>query len=225
MAKKDIKDSIEIIESPEALAKEVSNIENLFKKNSKMIYGLVGIIILGAAAYFGNKYYQNSQAEEGEKELFKAVYSFEADSLTKANQELLSVSDNYGGSAQNLADFYLGASYLKQGRFNEAIEKLKNFSSGDLLVQARAYSLIGDAYMENKAYSEAISYYQKAAEYRENKFFTPGYLVKLAVAYEANNNIEGAMDAYTKIIEDYPNSAEIGLAKKYKSMLEGSIQE
>jgi len=39
---------------------------------------------------------------------------------------------------------------LKQGKFEDAIEYLKKFNAGDLLIQARAYSLIGDAYLELK---------------------------------------------------------------------------
>lgn len=222
MAKKDLKESIEIIESPEALREEVSKVEKVIEKNSKTIFIGVGIVVVGLLAFFGNKYYQNSQAEEGEKKLFPAVYQFEADSLDKANQELLAVTNDFGGSASNLADFYLGVSYLKQGKFKEAIEKLKNFKSGDLLVQARAYSLIGDANMETKNYSEAISYYEKAAEYKANDSFTPGYLLKLAIAYETNGQNEEAIETYGKIIDNHPLSGEATISKKYKAMLESA---
>jgi hypothetical protein len=49
------------------------------------------------------------------------------------------------------------------------------------LVQARAYSLIGDAYAEKKSFGDAIDYYKKASEYKSNKFFTPSYLMKLVL--------------------------------------------
>lgn len=222
MAKKDLKESIEIIESPEALREEVTKFEKTIEKNSKTIYIIAGIAVIGLAAFFGNKYYQNSQAEEGEKKLFSAVYAFESDSLNTANQELLAISDEFGGSTQNLADFYLGVSYMKQGRFNDAIEKLKNFESGDLLVQARAYALIGDCYMETKAYSEAIPYLVKASEYKPNDTFTPGYLLKLAIAYEANEDNQEAIETYSKIIDNYPIAPEAMAAKKYKGMLESA---
>jgi TolA-binding protein len=120
---------------------------------------------------------------------------------------------------------YLGITLLKQGKYDNAIEKLKNFSSGDLLVQARAYSLIGDAYSEKKSYAEAIEYYTKAADYKSNKFFSPGYLLKLANAYEANKQSKEALDTYTAITEKYPEAAEAIPAKKYKALLESSISE
>ena len=110
---------------------------------------------------------------------------------------------------------------MKQGKYDEAIEHLKDFSAGDILIQARAYSLIGDAYMEKKQPAEAIDYYDKAANHEPNKFFSPSYLMKLALAYELANQKEKAIEAYDKIISQYEDSAEANNAKKYKSKLEG----
>jgi TolA-binding protein len=94
-----------------------------------------------------------------------------------------------------------------------------------LLVQARALSLVGDAYSEKKSYTDAIEFYQKAAEYKPNKFFSPGYLLKLANAQEANKQSKEALATYTEITEKYPQSAESVPAKKYKALLESSISE
>ena len=93
------------------------------------------------------------------------------------------------------------------------------------MVQARAYSLIGDAYSEKKSYADAIGFYQKASDYKANKFFTPTYMLKLATAYEANKQPKEALDVYTQITEKFPQSAESIPAKKYKAQLESSISE
>jgi predicted negative regulator of RcsB-dependent stress response len=186
MAKKEKKDVLEIIESPEALQQEVSKVTGFFEKNKSTMLGAGIALIALVAGFFGYQWYQNSQDVEGEKKLYKAVYAFESDSLSVAAKEMSKISDEFGGNTQNLSDLYLGITLLKQGKYDQAIEKLKNFSSSDLLVQARAYSLIGDAYSEKKSFGEAINYYQKAADYKPNKFFTPTYLLKLALAFEAN---------------------------------------
>jgi tetratricopeptide (TPR) repeat protein len=185
-----------------------------------------GIALIAlVAGFFGYQWYQNSQDVEGEKKLYKAVYAFESDSLSAAAKEMSKISDEFGGNTQNLSDLYLGITLLKQGKYDQAIEKLKNFSSSDLLVQARAYSLIGDAYSEKKSFGEAINYYQKAADYKPNKFFTPTYLLKLALAFEANKQEKEALDAYSQITDKFPESAESIPAKKYKALLESSISE
>lgn len=225
MAKKEKKDVMEIIESPEALQQEVSKVTGFFEENKSTTLGAGIILIAIVAGFFGFQWYKNSQDVEGEKKLYKAVYAFESDSLSAAAKEMAKISDDFGGNTQNLSDLYLGITLLKQGKYDQAIEKLKNFSSSDLLVQARAYSLIGDAYAEKKSFGEAIDYYQKAAEYKPNKFFTPTYLLKLALAFEANKKGKEALDAYSQITDKFPESAESVPAKKYKALLESSISE
>ena len=225
MAKKEKKDVMEIIESPEALQQEVSNVTGFFEENKSTTLGAGIVLIALVAGFFGYQWYKNSQDVEGEKKLYKAVYAFESDSLSAAAKEMAKISDEFGGNTQNLSDLYLGITLLKQGKYDQAIEKLKNFSSSDLLVQARAYSLIGDAYSEKKSFGEAIEYYQKAADYKPNKFFTPTYLLKLALAFEANKQGKEALDAYSQITDKFPESAESIPAKKYKALIESSISE
>jgi TolA-binding protein len=225
MAKKEKKDVMEIIESPEALQQEVSKVTGFFEENKSTTLGAGIVLIALVAGFFGYQWYKTSQDVEGEKKLYKAVYAFESDSLSAAAKEMAKISDEFGGNTQNLSDLYLGITLLKQGKYDQAIEKLKNFSSSDLLVQARAYSLVGDAYAEKKSFGEAIEYYQKAADYKPNKFFTPTYLLKLALAFEANKQGKEALDAYSQITDKFPESAESIPAKKYKALLESSISE
>ncbi len=225
MAKKEKKDVMEIIESPEALQQEVSKVTGFFEENKSTTLGAGIVLIALVAGFFGFQWYKNSQDVEGEKKLYKAVYAFESDSLSAAAKDMAKISDEFGGNTQNLSDLYLGITLLKQGKYDQAIEKLKNFSSSDLLVQARAYSLIGDAYSEKKSFGEAIEYYQKAADYKPNKFFTPTYLLKLALAFEANKQGKEALDAYSQITDKFPESAESIPAKKYKALIESSISE
>jgi predicted negative regulator of RcsB-dependent stress response len=231
MAKKE-KSGLEIIESPEALQQEFNKAEGFLKTNQKLLTIIGGIILAVILGVVGYNYYTKSQDEDAQAAMFTAVYAFEADSLKQAlngtggNEGLLAIADNYGGSnAGNLANFMAGAALVKQGKFDEAIEHLKNFSSSDLLIQGRAYLLIGDAYMEKKSTEDAITYYKKAAEYKPNKTFTPAYLMKLANAYEIAKNNKEALAVYAEIVEKYPDTIEIGNAKKYKSKLEGTVGE
>ncbi|NJO02755.1 MAG: tetratricopeptide repeat protein, partial [Bacteroidia bacterium] len=119
----------------------------------------------------------NNQEREAQEAMFPAVYYLQSDSLQRAVEG----DDNYPGfneisedyplsKAANLSHFYTGVAYLKQGEYQKAIDKLKDFSSSDLLIQARAYSLIGDAYLELKKYEAAIDAYQQAADYKPNAF-------------------------------------------------------
>ena len=223
---------MEFLEDPDALAGQFERAEDFFDQNRTIIFGVLGGIILLVAGFFGYRYYIGTQDETAQVELFPSVYQLESDSLKKAlngdgrTPGVLSVADNYGSTpAGNLAEFYAGAGLLKQGKYDEAIDHLKSFSSSDLLVQARAYALIGDAYMEKKSFDEAAEYYQKAADYKPNKYFTPTYLMKLAIAQEQAKQNDKAVETYNSIIEKYGQSVEAVNAKKYKSMLQATVGE
>lgn len=225
MAKKEENKSV--IENQEVLQEKVMGFENWLEQHPKTITGIVAVLLLAVAGYFGFNYYKDSQDAEAQKEMFQAVYYFEADSLKLAlngdgnNLGFIDIIDEYKFSnAANLAHFYAGVCYMKQGNYDAAILYLQDYSSNDLLVQPRAYSLIGDANMELGKYEEAVTYYNKAANYEPNKFYTPAYLMKAAVAYEKLNQNDKAREAYDKIITEFWDSPEYQNAVKLKARLE-----
>jgi TolA-binding protein len=74
--------------------------------------------------------------------------------------------------------------------------------------------------MELDRFEEAASYYSKASNYMPNKYFTPAYLMKEALAYEKLNQNEKAIAAYDRIITEFFDSPEFTNAKKYKARLQ-----
>jgi len=220
----------ELLENPEVLVEKLEGAEQWVEKNPKLVFGIVGILLLIVAGYFGFNYYISSQNDQAQREMFQAIYYFEADSLSLAlngdgnNLGFIDIIEEYKFTdAANLAHFYAGVSFMKQGKFEAARLYLLDFSSRDLLVQARAYSLIGDAYMEEENYADAATFYNKAASYKPNKFFTPSYLMKAALAHEKLNQNDKAKQAYDKIITNYTESAEYQNARKFKARLESNL--
>ncbi|SDK75184.1 Tetratricopeptide repeat-containing protein [Catalinimonas alkaloidigena] len=219
--------SDKVLESPDALRGQLDRTEDFFRKNRAIVLGValvVGLAIAGIAFW---RYAQRQNEVEAQQYMFPAVYYYEADSLNKAlngddiNYGLLYIADEYGSTdAGNLAKFYIGSIYLKQGQYQQAIDALQDFQSDDLLLPARADALIGDAYMELENYAQAISAYKEAANYKPNDQFTPRYLMKLALAYEKNNQMGEAATTYARIINEYPQAAEVTEAKKYKELAE-----
>jgi tetratricopeptide (TPR) repeat protein len=219
----------DLLENPEVIQEKLEGIEHWVEKNPKLLIGVVGVIVLAVGGFFGYRYWVGNQDAQAQKEMFQAVRYFEADSLNLAlngdgnNLGFLQIVEDYSlTEAGNLANFYAGAIYLKQGKFPLAIFHLEDYKANDLLVQARAFSLIGDAYMEQKSYDDAAKYYEKAAGYKPNKEFTPGYLMKAGLAYEKLNNLDKAKAAYQTIIDKYWESSEVQNAKKFKAKLESN---
>ena len=226
MAKKE-EHKHELLENPEALKEKLAGAESWLEQNPKIVVGVAAAILIIVGGYFAFNYYKNSQNDLAQKEMFQAVYYFEADSLDKAlngdgnNLGFLEIIDEYSVTdAANLANFYAGVSYLKQGKFELARLYLEDFNAADLLIQARAYGLVGDSYMEEKKYDDAAKYYNKAANYKPNKYFSPSYLMKEALAYEKLNQNDKARETYDKIINLYWESSEYQNARKFKARLE-----
>lgn len=226
MAKK-VEHKHELVENPQALAEKLHGAETWMERHPKTSIGVMAAVLLIIGGYFGYHYYKDNQESEAQREMFQAVYYFEADSLDRAlngdgnNLGFVAIIDDYGiTDAAKLANYYAGVAYLKQGKFEVARLYLEDFKSNDLLVQARAYSLIGDTYMEENKYQEAAEYYNKAAEYKPNKYFSPAYLMKAALAFEKNDQEDEAIAAYDKIINEYYDSPEFQEARKFKARLE-----
>jgi len=235
MAKTDIKNAKaqqeqanELLENPDVIADRLGRGEAFLQKNSKIVGGVIIAIVLVIAGILFFQINRANQNKEAQAEMFQAVYYWEADETELAlngdgeNLGLLAIVDQYSGTeAANLAHFYIGSLYLSEGQFQQAIDHLRQFSSNDFFVQGRAYSLIGDAHMELGQTGDAISAYKRAADYRENKFFTPRYLNKLAIAYEQNGDISNAIRTYDEIETQYFESYEYTAARKHKARLEG----
>ncbi|ERM84047.1 cytochrome C biosynthesis protein [Rhodonellum psychrophilum GCM71 = DSM 17998] len=218
----------ELLENPEVIAERLNRGETFIKKNSKIFGGILiaGILVIAGVLFYQiNKQNQNKKAQA---EMFQAVYYFEQDSTDLAlngdgsNPGFLKIVDQYSGTAAaNLSHFYIGAIYLSEGKFKESIDHMKKFSADDYFVQARAYALLGDANLELGNTKEAISFYKKAADEKENKYFTPRYLSKLAIAYEEAGDFDNAVKTYSIIEDKYFESFEFTAARKHKARLEG----
>jgi len=230
MAKKETKKSeqSELIENPEVIAEKLVPGEDFLKSNSKILAGIfaVAVVLIGGVLFF--QYNTQQQNEKAQAEMFQAVYFFEQDSVDFAlngdgiNKGFLTIIEDYPRTdAANLSHFYTGSIYLSQKKFEDALTYLEEFSSDDYLVQAKAYSLIGDANLELGKTEEAIAQYTKAARTNENKFMSPKYLAKLAVAQEEAGKVEDAIKTYTEIEEKYYESFEFAAARKHKARLEG----
>jgi len=193
-----------------------SKLEQYIEENKKPISIILGAIVVIVGGYFAWKYLYVADLEtEAQKKLFIAESYFQRDSLNQAingdgqNSGFLEIADNYGVTKSgNLAEYYLGISYLKKGEFQNAIDHLGNFSSDDQIIGPMAKGAIGDAHLELGHVEDAIKYYLEAADQKNNDFTSPVFLKKAAMAYEENKNYEDAIKVYERIKTEHPNTQE-----------------
>ena len=187
----------------------------------KILVGLVAIVVI-IAGYFG---YKTMISEPNEKKAADAVFQaesyFRMDSVKLAlegdnvNPGFLKVISKYGGTkAANLAHFYAGSCYLKLGDFNNAVKQLKEFSTSEPMVKARALSLQADALSESGKKEEAAKLYKEAGTlFEKDDFNSPQYLFRAGYLYESMGKNQDAIEIYKLIKEKYPQFREYDIDK------------
>lgn len=205
----------------------VNKAEMFYQKNAKVI-NIVGILIIVLiGGYYGYKnLYQKPREKKAVAMIFKAQQYFERDSFRLAlegdgnNYGYLQVINRYGGTqVGQQACYSAGVCYVHLGQFQKGIDYLKKFHGNDKIVQAMAYGLMGDAYMELGNSSEGISYYREAATYNDNNVISPLYLMRAGLASEQAGKRSDAIDIFKQIKSKYPLSAEGRDIDKYLARL------
>jgi tetratricopeptide (TPR) repeat protein len=210
-------DNLEVVEHA------LSSTEHFIEKNQKNITIVLIVIVAVVGISLGYKRFIVSPKEKDAKnEIFAAEQYFEKDSFNLAlngdgnNLGFLDVIDKYKSTKPGkLARYYAGISYLKLGKYQEAIDELKKFTLKDKLVKPMAIGAIGDAYVELGNAKEGINYYTKAARENANSFTTPIFLMKAAELLEEGKEFKKAVILYEEIQKEYPESAEGRKIEKY----------
>ena len=200
----------------ESLDNALTKSEQFIEQNQKSLTIIIVAILVIVSIYFGYKrFYLAPMEKEAQSQIFAAEYNFEKDSFNIAlngndnDLGFLEVADKYSMTKTgNLAYYYAGICYRQLGEYQKAIDCLKKFDAGDLLVTPVAYGAIGDCYVELNQLKEGAKYYEKAAKYSEDEFTAPIFLKKAGMVYEELKQNDKALKLYTTIKEKYTKSQE-----------------
>jgi len=207
------------------LDETASKSEQWVIKNQKAIYVVLAAVVLSILGYLAyQRYVKAPKEKEAANELAFPKAYFE-DALTNAitadslfnlglsgadgKYGFVDISKEYSGTkAGNLASYYAGISYLRLKKYKEAVEYLEKFSSEDELLGPTAKGAIGDAFADINQPEDALDYYLKAANLRDNNFSTPLFLFKAGNTAMDLENYSKALELFEKIKNEYPNAEE-----------------
>lgn len=128
------------------------------------------------------------------------------------------VAADHGYDAGNLANLNAAIILYKEGKYEEAISYLKNYSASESVIGASAKSLEGDCYVNLKQYPQAIDCFKQAVKISDNNpHYTPAFLLKEATVLREQKDFKAEAAVYEQILKDYPTyGSEIGVdIKKY----------
>lgn len=210
-------------EKLEAVEEVLSKSERFIEDNQKLITIIVVAVVAVVLGYLGlNRYYFEPREQEAQKQIYMAEMFFESDSLNKAlygdgnNMGFIEIIDAFGGTkTANLAKYYSGIAFLKQGEYGEAISYLKKFKGNDKVIASLAVGAMADAHLELNETQKAADLYLKASKINPNDLTTPLMLFKAGRTYEVMGNYTKAAESYEKIRKEYPTSTEGRTIEKY----------
>jgi len=196
--------------------------EQFLEENYKpLLTGLAVIVVLVGIFWLG-KMYLTKRNDEAQSQMYQAQRYLEMDSINLAlNGDgnylgFIDIADEYKlTNAGNLARYGAGICYLHLGNYEEAIEYLNKYSKKDKVIGSIAIGATGDAYIELGDVDKGISKYLEAAEFGNNSFNTPLYLMKAAELHELNGDYSEALKLYERIKDEYPESTEGSSIDKY----------
>lgn len=207
-----------------SLMETTHKVEHFYHNNRKNIFIGLGVVVALVVGYYAyDNVYKAPKEQEAQQKVFMAQKYFEMDSFNlalegKGDQSMgfVAIADEYSGTkVGNLAHYYAGICYLRTGKYQEAIDQLKDFSTGNELIAPLAEGAMGDAYVELNQLDDAVKHYTKAAKMNSNKLTSPIFYKKAGLVYEEQKNYAEALDAYTAIKNNYPEAQEAQDIDKY----------
>ncbi len=208
----------------------ITRSEEFIQKNQKTLLIVVVAILVVILAIFGlRKWYFQPREVRAAEEMFAAEQWFNQGDFEKALngddtfRGFLSVADSYKCTkAGNLARYYIGASYLQQGNFDEAIRWFKKYKGKDSFTRPLAEMMMADAYIEKGDVSTAAKHYVEAANMDNNFITAPTALFKAGMAYLMLEDNAKALDCFKQVKSNYPESTEWAEIDKYIALAEAS---
>lgn len=207
----------------EAVEQALSKTEQYIEENQNTLLIVVAAIVVIIGGFQGYKYLVQAPLEkEAATEMAWAERQFEKNDVNGAlngngiNLGFIDVASDFSSTkAGNLANYYAGLAYMQQGDYVSAIDFLEDFDGDDEILSAVHFGAIGDCFAQINQPEEALEYYTKAANARDNSFTTPLYLMKAGMTAESLDQSAAALKMYKRIESEFPDSREAQNIEKY----------
>ncbi|MFC1725072.1 tetratricopeptide repeat protein [candidate division KSB1 bacterium] len=191
----------------------IFTVRNYFEENWKRIAGAaVGVFVIVALVMV----YMNSKkkaAFDASYQLSVAEVKYINGDYASAIPDLQTVTNNFSGTpSAGVAVFYLANAYFFTKDYENAEKYFKEYiddygDDEDLLCSS--YAGLGAVFEDRNNYPEAAGYYEEGALKLPDNFQVPKCKLGAARCYKLAGNKEKAEEILKKLVEEYPNSAEV----------------
>ena len=193
----------------EELNDSLTGIEQKVQNNQKTImWACVAVVAVVCAVLIYVYGIRRPGIESANNAIGQADLTMAMGNDSLARQQYQQVADEYDYEAGNRAQLNAAILLYQQGKYQEAINYLKNYSANESIIGASSKALEGDCYVNLKNYNEAIDCYREAAKISDkNPSYTPYFLMKEATVQRELKNYKAEADLYRTIRDEYPEYA------------------
>lgn len=186
----------------------------LVKYKNAIIGGVAAVVIIVVGFILYQNFYAEPREEKAQAALFKGQEYFEQDNYEQAlngdsltYKGFLNVAEEYSGTkAANLAKAYAGLCYAQLGKYDEALKMLDGFNSNDQMVAPAILGAMGNCYAQLDQLDKAASTLLSAADKADNSTLSPIFLKQAGEILVKQGKYDDAINAYTKIKDNYFDS-------------------
>lgn len=193
----------------------LSTSETFFLKNKKVIFGILGaviILIVGGILY--HSYVSLPLEDEASTELAKSEQLMMQQQYDQAVKGFQQVAANYGSTkAGNLANLYTGLCYahLQKPDWKKALEYVEKFDTrDDKIISPESQVALADIYVNNNQTDKAIETLKNAADMADqradggvNLSVAPLAMLKAGQLLESQHKKADALEVYKSIKKKY----------------------
>lgn len=176
--------------------------------NKTAIYVAFGALLVIAGVTLCYIYFFRGPKNERAWEAYNKI-EMTAQNDTVAAKEYKKVADEFSGTdAGNVAALSAAQNYYEIGDYKNAVEYLQKFKTKDEVLQANAFVLLGDCYVNLKKYDDANQAYTEAVRKAGgNPQIVPRTLLKQANVYDEQKKYGEAEKCYQMIKDQFPEFA------------------
>lgn len=201
---------------------------NWYRENKNLLFAGIAALILvigGSIWYVTGAGQQEADAREAisfaEERFLSGDYETALfGSVEQGEPGFTEIISDFGRTtAGNLARYYAAVSYAELEDYTAALDMIREYNVPDGVLGVAPFSLQGMILMQLEMYDEAISVFERAAEWDENESTTPFNLLNAGEAAYAAGNYAKAQELATRIQRQYPNSQEAPRAARLQGMV------
>jgi tetratricopeptide (TPR) repeat protein len=208
----------------ENIQEALNTSEHFLEKNQRsFLIGLLAVVILVGAGLAYHYLYSVPRNEKAQTAIFKGERYFQNGqdeiALNGNGNDFIgfeAIMQQFRGTrTADLARAYAGISHSRLGNNERALELLKKFRGGDLLITPAVAGAVGDVYMNMGETAKAIPHFLDAARKANDDMLSPIFLKKAGLAYIKINDFDKAIEVFERIKRDHINSPEAQEADKF----------